>query len=654
MKLHGYFTDNAIIQADKPFIIKGVTMPNSNVTATFKGQEEVSAYTVSDNDGNFKINFPKMKASFSSYDLSVFAGDDVFNAKDILFGDVYFTTGQSNMEYNLKYLEDNVKIFNAYSSPYLRIQRVPFVHLVWSDRGIVGSPTEFDDYTAPAKWVVSDDYQGLLDTTGFGFIFGGETFKKTKRPIGIVDSSIGGSSVENWYPREHQLNNSTITEYNSRAEIIDGLSRVGSIFTELVAPLFDFNFKGMLWYLGESNCWCDYDSLNYAKMTGDVIDIFRKRFNYDIPVALINITPFTTSPFGVNYVNEQMEELERTYKNVLSIPVYDLPARWKQDDGKRNYHPIHPTSKTLNAIRTADAFYNKFVINKSLIFPYIERVNKQDNYLIVTVKADKPLKSKDGKDIFGFTIAGEDNKYYVANAEILTENTLKVYSPAVLEPAKICYAFFTHNNECNLFSGNLPVKPFRSDKLTNVLDAKYFAIPNPVYTCNRKNTWISNASPLFGNTMFEHTWTASKFGYFDNVNVKVTDNGVEVKYTPDIKNFYYVGVSPNLTLPYLDNGLHAYKYLNVTVYSDKDVDFKGFLVQTTANFKYNFSVKDTLIKSGETKTFTIDLTSPAAMPNGSKVLTKDELINVFNAEFTFLPVTLNPGTIIIKKITLTD
>lgn len=653
MKLHSYYVDNVIIQADKPFIIKGTTLPNGRVCAVFKGYNDVYAYTVSNSDGKFKLNFPKIDASLSPYTLTITCDTDSIIVNNVLFGDVYYTTGQSNMAYNLNHLEDNVGLFNRYSSPYVRLHKVPYTILRNSDMGYVGSPVEFDDYTASATWDLADDFESVKERTGFGYIFAGAMFRKTKRPIGIVDASIGGSSVENWYPREYQLSKDALKEYDSRAEIIDGLSRVGSIFTECVAPLFDIKIKGMIWYQGESNCYNDFDALNYAKMAGDAFDIMRKRFNDDFPIALVNITVFNITPFGVNYVNEQLDELALTKKDMISVPVYDLPARWKQDDGKRDYHPIHPTSKTANALRTADAFYQKFIKKEEYVFPYIEQVTANGEYLNVTVKTNKSLKTSDGKDVFGFTICGEDKKYYVAKAEITSFNTLKVYSPDVKEPKDICYAFFTLNNECNLFAGNLPVKPYRTDKLTNVLDNKYFAIPNPVYTCNRKNTWVANTIPALGNTGYEPTWTTAKLGFSDYSSVKVTDDGVELTYTPNIKNMYYVGVSPNLNLVSVDNGLHAYRYLNVTICSEKDVDFVGFTFQLASNVRYNYPPLDKTLPAGETKTFKIDMQAPAACSMPTQLSIEDRK-NIVFGQFTFLPKNIESGKITIKNITLTD
>ncbi len=653
MKIHSYYVDNVIIQADKPFTIKGTTLPNGKVSAVFKGYDDVYAYAVSDNDGKFKLSFPKIKASFDSYTLTVSCDTDSITINNVLFGDVYYMTGQSNMAYTLKYLEDNVALFNKYSSPYIRLHKIPYTILKSSDRGWVGSPIEFDDYTTSATWDLTDDFETIKERTGFGYVFAGAMFRKTKRPIGIVDASIGGSSVENWYPRAYQLSNDALKEYDSRAEIIDGLSRVGSIYTECVAPLFDIKIKGMVWYQGESNCYNDFDGLNYAKMAGDTFDIIRKGFKEDFPIALVHLSVFNITTFGVNYVNEQLDELALTKKDMVSVPVYDLPARWKQYDGKRDYHPIHPTTKTANALRTADAFYQKFIKKEGYVFPYIEQIDADGEFLNVTVKTNKPLKTSDGKDVFGFTICGEDKKYYVAKAKITSATTVKVYSPDVKEPKGLCYAFFTYNNDCNLFGGNLPVMPYRTDKLTNVLDNKYFAIPHPVYTCNRKNAWVSCTMPMLGNTGYEPTWTTAKLGFSDSSSVKVTDDGVELSYTPDIKNMYYIGVSPNLNLVSVDNGLHAYRYLNVTIFSDKDVDFAGFTFQLANNKRYNYPPLDKTLPKGETKTFKIDLQA-TAINLANAQLFSDDRKNIVTGQFTFLPSTFESGKIIIKEITLSD
>lgn len=655
MKIHGYYNDGAVIQAEKPFIIKGSTTAKAQVTATIKGIKTISAYAVADDNGDFKINFPAVEASFAPYSLSVFTNNDCVTFNDILFGDVYWATGQSNMEYQLKFFEDSIKLFNTYSSHYIRIQTIKNTVLNSDNGCYMGSPTEFYDYLSETPWIISDDYQNVVNCTGFGFIFAGEIFRKTKRPIGIVDSSVGGSSVEHWYSREYQLSEKGLREYDDRAKIVNGLSRVGAIWTEKVCPLFDFNFKGMIWYQGESNCYNEYDGLNYAKMCGDMIWLMRSRFGYDFPIALVDIAIHNLTRYGVSYVNEQLLKMSDDIKDVIAIPVYDLPVRWKQDDKLRNYHPIHPTTKHLTAIRTADMFFEKFIKRGIFEAPRITDVKQEENYLLVTVKTEKPLKSHNGKPIFGFAIAGEDKKYYTAKAEIISNNQVKVFNDYVLAPKYLTYAFFNLNADCNLFGGNLPVYPYRSEPYVSIFDDAIYANPNPVYTCNVPKIWVSYSVPQFGGAGYEATWTTAKLAYGDCSSVKVTDNGVELKYTPDIKNYYFTGVSPNVSVTGLDNGLSTYDYIDVTFTTDKNVEFNGLLVQTASNERFMISPDVTKVNAGDTVTAKLKLNGTAQNSRYEQVLLTSEIRkSIFAIQFLFRAEGYDPGKIVIKSVELHD
>ncbi len=116
MKLHSYFYDGTIIQSNKHFTVKGTTRQSTCVRADLilNGKTVTSACSITDENGCFEIEMLPRTASFDAYVMRVFTPFDEITVNDLLFGDVYFLTGQSNMQYEFCHQKDNLKTFNNY------------------------------------------------------------------------------------------------------------------------------------------------------------------------------------------------------------------------------------------------------------------------------------------------------------------------------------------------------------------------------------------------------------------------------------------------------------------------------------------------------------------------------------------------------------
>lgn len=647
MKLHGYFKDGVIIQADQNYIVKGFAEKNETVTVTLikEGVLIAKESTISDNKGFFAIKMPPIMASFDAYVIDVIAPSGKITVSDVLFGDVYFLTGQSNMAYLLNYHDDKEKFFNQYKNKFVRVQKLrSTVVKSVSPYGFLGLTEEQSDYLDNFPWLPTDS-EDIFTTSAFGFFFGAKMIKNCNCPIGLVDSSVGGSSVENWYSIEWQKSTDGLREYDDRLAIRDGLCRVGSIWTEKVCPLYDVAFKGMIWYQGCSNCYNDYDGLNYNRMFRGFLTCLFNKFRYKFPYAVVNVHPHYITDFGKSYVNEQFSILENEDDNCVAVPYLASEYPWHQGE-ELNFHPIHPTRKDKLAFDCADYFYAKFIDNKPIVTPHIDTVEFFDGYAIATVKSTGKLIKED--KVFGFTIAGENKKYYTAKASVISDNQVKIHHPSVNKPKFITYAFFMNSSCCNLMTETGAVVQYRTDEKTSVYTSDY-AMPNPIYHCRIAKTWCTAPNYLYGESALYDTWQK---GLFSGKGEVIVDNdGVNIIYDENSnKELSLISASPNLSLINVPTELNRYRYMTVSIKSTEAVNFIGILFKPLIN-KRLYALKSTVINAGETAQFTFDLTE--TIRDGTANATA-KLSDATEMQFTFKPTTANAGKITILDVTLHD
>jgi len=652
MKLHGYFNNGMIIKADTPFFVIGFSKNlGEDITATLSSDNNsFSSNAKVDNTGAFYLPFPKILASFTPYTLIVKSNTETITLSDILFGDLFLMTGQSNMAYNLKYHDNEKEIYKKYSSKFVRALKIENVVLKSSEYGLIGLTENQRDFLCNAKWNNTTNYNKVLSQSAFSFIFSGQTFSLTNRPVGYIDISVGGSSVENWYSRSFQQSENGIREYDERLTLRDGLSRVGSIYTEKLCPVKDINFTGVIFYQGENNCYNRFDSDNYAKMFNGFLCGLRDLVGFHTPVTLINLAMHKNTPYAVPIVNDQLFAISEQNENMLTIPQYDLKLNWIKDDGDFIYHPIHPTKKEEVAVRCANAFNDKFILKNGFSFPKITGLEFNEDYILVTVSNKAPLKTKDNKKVFGFTIASENKKFFVANAEIVKDNKVKVYSPFIKNPKYISYAFYDLNSTANLVENDLPVIPYYNGKLTEEF---ILTSPNPVYECTYDKVYVSTGANEFGGMHFAKLWSKPTICYDKGNKVKVTNDGVLVKYKASVSNFYRAGVSPNLEVDGLDNGLSSFNKLRVTLISDKDLTVDGFICKTPKNTFMFKPLNSEIIKNTET-TVVFDLSTALLHNTFSDKKTTSEKELIYKGQFSFIAKKNTKGKILIKKVELFD
>jgi sialate O-acetylesterase len=311
---------------------------------------------------------------------------------------------------------------------------------------------------ASGKWVVcSPDTVGTFSATLY--FFGRELQRELNVPVGLINSSVGGTPIESWIAAEVQNTKSKKaaaskpkTPTGKKAATSEPKNIIGGLFNGKIAPLIPYALRGVLWYQGEANTHPGKGAL-YQNQLPLLVTDWRKRWNDELPFAWVQLPNYNRPGEGWSLVREAMLKTLRLPKTGMAITV---------DIGEANN--IHPKNKqevgrrlSLWALGTV---YDRKVPAVSGPLPAGHEI--KGNKIIVAFKhTEGGLVAKDGI-LTGFLIAGEDRQWKTAQAT-MEEDKVMVSSPEVAKPVAVRYAWASVAI-CNLFNGaGLPASPFRTD-----------------------------------------------------------------------------------------------------------------------------------------------------------------------------------------------
>ena len=593
MKLHGYFTDGVILSGEKDCRIIGFGESGEKIYAELKGKKAQTRETTVGENGRFVLVFDKVGNGYDPYTLTVRGGKDTVTVNNILFGKLFLAAGQSNMEYPLKYLENEKGLFEEYASPSLRILQIP-CKTVCQEEGIFRGAGDALDDICPSVWKTVNDYEKIKELSGFAIVFGGEIEKRIGCPVGIVETSVGGSGIEHWLPEE-VIRNDESSIYAFGLERVNGRVSVGCIYDEKIHPLKSLVFDGFLWYQGESSAWLSSSAWEYRHAFMSLIDEYRSYFG-EIPVLAIHIGIEKYDRFGVNLVNESINFAARNLPRVAVCPIFDLPHGYFKKDGSEIYHSIHLTTKREAATRAAEIYYNRFIDGNGAECARFCSAKRDKGDILVKFEGVKGTLTVKGSKIIGFTVAGKDRRYVVARAEIVAPDTVRVFSDYCTEPVYATYGFFMYNNNCNLYANGLPVLPFRTDETFEGIDT---LIEPPAFT--------DIISPLAMETVFDTqnggmryvpTWVPGKLFGSEKSKVVFLEDCVSLEYDRDDETYYYYTVSPEINIAFGKNFFSEYSFGELEIESSADVVFTGCSVRTCDGDQVTFPAV-----SGEKKSY---------------------------------------------------
>ncbi|MFT7643103.1 MAG: sialate O-acetylesterase [Pirellulaceae bacterium] len=468
LRLATIFSDHMVIQRDQPIRIWGWSEKQQVVKVEFSGQV---ISTTADDTGAWKITFKKgLAASSEPRKLSVRTDSAERVIEDIVIGDVWHASGQSNMAMTVnsvaRRLPAAAKHIAEAKTSGIRFRRI---HAGPATQPQLNVPNGSWQTCSPAT---------VKSFSAAAYYFARSIHAELNIPIGIIDSSRGGTPIEPFIPREAFTSHPTL-----RAELElgdkDDLAAIwrlaggvrardanwlpGRLFQSQTAPITRLAVRGVIWYQGESNCGVGEDPRDYEHKMRALISGWRKAIENDaLPFYFVQL-PGSGAREGWPYLREQQRLASNMPHSGMAVTIDLLD------------HDIHPLNKVdvgrrLAKLAIAGAYgkdipfsgpsFSKAEINGDTVTAHF---NHADNGLVLAVKKgiSEPVESSD-IELSHFELAEADGKWYPATAKIHGK-TVVVKSKDVSAPKAVRYGYAIDPQHCHLYNRDgLPASPFCS------------------------------------------------------------------------------------------------------------------------------------------------------------------------------------------------
>jgi sialate O-acetylesterase len=452
VKLPALFTDNMVLQREHTIPVWGWADKGETVTITL-GDEHVTAKA--GEDGKWKATLTKkLEATPEGKSLEMTvkgSSGNTITLKNILVGEVWVCSGQSNMEMGIGIAKNSKAEIAAGDHPEIHLFTVPKVKAT--------EPLE----DVKSQWEVCTPK--TLSTGGWGgfsaaaYYFGRDLQKELKVPVGLIHTSWGGTPAELWTSKPTLAANPAISS-------LAGQGENSRLYNGMIAPLIPFAIRGAIWYQGEANVGRGFQ---YRSLLAAMIRNWRTDWaEGDFPFGIVQIAPFKYGGDGIPCAELWEAEL-MTAKNVPHTGI-----ALTMDIGEE--HDIHPKNKQEVGRRLAlwalGTVYGQKIVYSGPI--YKSMAIEGSKIKIAFDHIGGGLMSRDGKPLTEFTIAGKDMKFKPAMAEI-EGSEVAVHSDAVTNPTAVRFAW--HDTAVpNLENKDgLPAAPFRTDVDPREAEQKAFS-----------------------------------------------------------------------------------------------------------------------------------------------------------------------------------
>ncbi len=448
VKLPALFGNHMVVQRDAAISIWGTAAPGEPVRAAL-GPHVSTAKAGA--DGRWSVALPPLPAG-GPHTLVVEGTGSRLEFADVLAGDVWICSGQSNMEWPLGASRD--------AETEVAAAGVPKIRLFTVEKAIASEPLA----DLGGRWSVASP-ETAKAFSAVGYFFGRDLHAAIGVPIGLVHSSWGGTPAESWTSRaalESDPDLSPIVKQWDDALAKDPKAagnplRASGLFNAMIAPLTPFSIRGAIWYQGESNVG---RAPQYRKLFPAMIRDWRRSFGRgEFPFLFVQLANFMAR--APEPADSDWAELREAQGAALALPNTGMAVAI--DIGEEG--DIHPRNKQDVGRRLALAARAIAHKERSLAHSgpvYRGMTAAGGSIRLAFDHADGGLAARGGGALKGFAIAGEDGKFVWADATIDGE-TVVVRSARIGKAAAVRYAW-ADNPDCNLVNGaGLPAAPFRTD-----------------------------------------------------------------------------------------------------------------------------------------------------------------------------------------------
>ena len=477
VKLPSLIGDHMLLQRDVPVRIFGHASPGEGVRVAFRGQ---AVQTTTDPLGRWELWLAPLKPG-AAEEMTI-RGNNTLKVADVLVGDIWLGSGQSNMQWAVHQTNNAGQEISAANFPEIRLFYVP------------RKPSNVPVEDVEAKWVVCTP-ENVKDFSAVLYYFGRQLHQDIKAPMGLIHTSWGGTPIASWISGPALSASPRLAPFltyweDAIAKYPDNFIRYEqslkkwqeggskgsppglplgpgnpheptSLYNGMIAPLAKYTIKGAIWYQGETEAGRGQGHI-YGDALMTLVHDWRRTFAQgDFPVFFVQLANFGDAAKNGHWMKVQEGQVKATALRGTGVAVIN-------DIGEPT--DIHPKNKQDVARRLAllarHVAYHQDGFTWSS--PIYRQSTREGNAMRVWFDHADGLKARDNGPLKGFTIAGPDGTYIPADAKI-DGATVIVSSATVPDPHAVRYAW-DYNPDANLINGaGLPASLFRSDDRDEVI-----------------------------------------------------------------------------------------------------------------------------------------------------------------------------------------
>lgn len=481
VKLPALIGDNMVLQRGRPLKVWGWAEAGERVTVSFRGRE---AEATANDQGQWRVTLPALAEAGGPFTMTI-AGRNSITFKNVLVGEVWVCSGQSNMQWPVAQAKDGPAEIAAANYPRIRLFQVP---QATSQTPLVDVKSSWQECSP----------QTIPGFTAVGYFFGRDLHQKLNVPVGLIAASWGGTCAEAWtsvpslradrdfdaqfanwdrllaaYPQALEKWVATVEawrkavaaakaegkpappEPNDFPDGPDSPNRPGSLYYAMIAPLTNYAIRGAIWYQGEANVERAYA---YRKLLPLMIADWRQAWGLDFPFYIVSLANFMAVQDEPS--DSAWAELREAQSLTAARPNNGLAVTI--DVGEAD--SIHPADKQTVGQRLAlQAEGHTYGLDVPCDSPSYAGMRLEGDSIRIRFRGVYGgLVARGSEFPRGFAIAGADRKFVWASAHIEGDSVV-VSSPEVKQPVAVRYAW-ADNPQGNLYnSAGLPAAPFRTD-----------------------------------------------------------------------------------------------------------------------------------------------------------------------------------------------
>lgn len=469
LKLPQFYGEKMVFQRNQPIAIHGTANSNDTITVLLNGEKSVT--NVLEN-GKWKTTLPAMKAG-GPYSLKIHSTlSENISYKQVYVGEVWLASGQSNMDFKVKQMLSATTVLkDSLNSNVFVFSMDPKVLGAHKFSNKEHALCNAEDYFEYSGWSNTKDTI-LENFSAVAYAYAYHLQKKLNVPVGIICNAVGGAPTQSWISRErmeqqhetisllndtwkHPLVDSWVSERKSEnfghSKRLKGRHPYDPtfLFDTGILPLINHNFKGVIWYQGESNT--EHIAL-HSRLFKMLIKDWRTHFNKpELPFYYMQLS-------SINRIN--WGEFRDIQRKLLSIENTGMAV--SADVGHRTN--VHPTQKWVLGERLAKIALAK-TYKKPIAFsgPLFDYVNAKEQQLEIHFNYNKGLTTTDGCEVKDILIAGENKVFAVAKSKI-KKNVLIIWSPKIKKPRYVKYGYSSFTNGNLINKDKLPASTFSNLK----------------------------------------------------------------------------------------------------------------------------------------------------------------------------------------------